>query len=124
MQTKAKLITKKPPMPSLKALEEAFPGKGYELRQLLKGEVKTNEYLSVQDLERSCYNRPFYSHRLMVALNEIIEGFSVERLEKNGLPFADYVNMGDVYTTTLIRKIDSGTVMIRDIGSFIESNRL
>ena len=36
------------PMPSLKRLEEAFPGKGAELRALLKKERNTRTYASVR----------------------------------------------------------------------------
>lgn len=118
--------------PSLKRLEEAFPGKGKELRALLKGKTKTRSYQSVKDLVAGCYNPPDYPHRLMTALNEILEGHGVECLWRRGhspndctnLPLAEYVNMGDTYTTTLIRKVETGTILIACWGDFAESNRL
>lgn len=114
--------------PSLKRLEVAFPGKGAELRALLKGEVKTRTYKSVQELERSCYNPPGYVYRLMTALNEVLEGYGIECLWKRGDhpgsddPMAEYINLGDTYTTTLLRKLDTGTVMITSWGDFAERN--
>jgi len=116
------------PVPSLKRLEAAFPGKGAEIRALLKGEKKTREYKSVQELMARCYHKPDYAYRLGTALNEILDGFGWEALHKEGNPsgdpIAEYVNLGDTYTTTLVRKCDTGTVMITDWGSFAESNRL
>ena len=114
------------PMPSLKRLEEAFPGKGEELRKLLKKETKTRSYKSVQELEKACYNPPSYDYRLMTAINEIVEGFGVEYLYKpgGGEAVADYINMGDTYNTTIIRKVDTGTIIITTMGDFVESNRL
>ena len=111
------------PMPSFKHLEAAFPGKGEELRALLKGEKKTREYQSVRDLEARCYNPPGYTYRLMTALNEILEGFGVEVLwTRDGDGVYEYVNLGDTYTTTLVRKIDTGTVMIRCWGDLVEND--
>lgn len=112
-------------MPSLARLESAFPGKGAEIRELLKGERKTRDYRSVQDLTRQCYNPPDYAHRLMTALNEILEGYGIECIGgTNGHPVAEYVNLGDTYTVTLVRKCETGTVMITTWGDFAESNRL
>lgn len=106
--------------PSLARLEAAFPGKGAELRALLKGEKKTYQYESVQNLIDQCHHTPDYAHRLMVALNEITEGFGIEALFKGGRLVAEYVNQGDTYTTTLIRKIETGTIMIGCMGDFVE----
>lgn len=111
--------------PSLKRLETAFPGKGKELRALLKGEVKTRTYKSVQALEASCYCPPGYVQRLMTAVNEIIEGYGVEGLWRGGhTVVADYINMGDTYDTTIVYKHDTDTVLITSYGDFVEVNRL
>lgn len=111
-------------VPSLKRLEDAFPGKGGELRALLKGEKRTKDYKSVQDLITSCHHRPSYAHRLMVAFDEILDGFGVEDLCKGDECIAEYVNLGDTYVTTIIRKIDTGSIILASWGDFAESNRL
>jgi hypothetical protein len=61
----------------------------------------------------------------MTALNEILDGFGDEAItDRNGIPVAEYVNMGDTYTTTLVRKIDTGTIMITSFGDYAERNRI
>lgn len=110
--------------PSLKRLEAAFPGKGAALRALLKKEVKTKSYKSVQDLIAQYHHNPSYTHRLMTALDEIIEGYGVETLRKGDEVIAEYVNLGDTYAVTIIRKIDTGSIIISSWGDFAESNRL
>lgn len=110
--------------PSLTRLEAAFPGKGTEVRALLKGEKKTRDYASVKALVDACYNPPSYKYRLMTALNEILEGYGVETLSKNGVIVAEFINFGDCYDTTLLLKVDTCTVMITSWGDFVESNRL
>ena len=111
--------------PSLARLEAAFPGKGAELRALLKGDVKTRSYDSVKHLIESCYNPPDYAYRLMTALNEITEGCGIEVItDKGDRVVAEYVVHGDTYVTTLVRKLDTGTVMLTSYGDFVEANRL
>lgn len=112
--------------PSLNRLEAAFPGKGKELRALLKGETKTRAYKSVQDLIARCYHKPEYSYRLMTALNEILDGYGIESIRKDGAayPIAEYVNMGDTYNTTIVYKLDTGTIQVTSYGDFVEVNRL
>lgn len=111
-------------MPSAARLENAFPGKGKELRALLKGETKTRSYESVQRLIRACYHPPEYSYRLMTALNEIIEGHGLECIRKGDKAVAEYVNLGDTYITTLLLKIETGTIILTSWGDFVEGNRL
>lgn len=105
--------------PSLKRLEEAFPGKGKDLRALIKGEKKTRDYASVRDLESRCWNQPGYVYRLMTALNEIIGGYGSEAIRKRGEVVAEYVNMGDCYNATLLYVVDSDTVRLTTVGDFI-----
>ena len=110
--------------PSLTRLEYTFPGKGKELRALLEGEVHTCAYKSVQDLIARCYNKPDYPYRLMTALDEIVGGHGVECIECNGKPIADYVNLGDSYVTTIVRKIETGSIILTGWADFAESNRM
>lgn len=110
--------------PSLKRLEAAFPGCGSRIRALLKKQVKPSAYQSVRDLDQWSYNPQRCTVRLMTALNEVIGGYGVECLERNGEPVAYYVNQGDTYAVTLIRKLDTGSILVTSWGDFAESNRL
>lgn len=112
-------------MPSVKRLEEAFPGKGKELRDLLKMKTQTTDYKSVRDWEDQCLNRPRYSERLMCALNEILEGYGTEPIWGVGeemWPVAEYVNMDDTYNTTLLYDYGTGTIQITSMGAWVEHN--
>ena len=110
--------------PSLTRLEYTFPGKGKELRALLEGEVHTCAYKSVQDLIARCYNKPDYPYRLMTALNEIIGGHGIERIECNGKPIVEYVNRGCPHMITIVRKIKTGNIILTGWADFAESNRM
>ena len=116
-------------MISAKRLESAFPGKGKELRAVLTGEKKTREYKSVQDLERSCHHGPDTHYRRMTALNEILEGYGIEAVWNEGEgpndcisdPRAEYINMGDTYTTTILFDFQKGKYFLTTWGDFVES---
>ena len=108
--------------PSIKTLETATmdKSKAKELRELLKGERKTRDYKSVQQLESQCFNSPDHVYRLMTACNEIMEGFGLEVVSKDGNAVYEYVNLGDTYTTTLIRHIPSGRYIVGSWGDIVE----
>lgn len=112
-------------LPSIKTLDAAFPGKGKEIRMLLEQKTKTTDYESVRDWEARCYHRPKYTERLMLALNEIIEGFGVEAIwgpESEIWPEAAYVNMGDCYNATLMYDYRDQRVRVTTVGYFVERN--
>ena len=110
-------------LPSRKTLETAFPGKGKELRQLLRGDSRTYSYESVKELCRVCYSHPKYPMRLMEALNEILDGHGVEALipisEEH--PSYEYVNMGDIYHVTILLRND-GKVIVGSCGDMVEQH--
>lgn len=111
--------------PSVKTLEEAFPGKGKEIRALLKGESRTSFYSSVRELTKMCLNPPRYSERLMCALDEILEGYGTEVIWGiNGEPWpvAEYVNMGDTYSTTIMYDHERDTVQVTSFGDWVARN--
>ena len=112
-------------MPSIKTLEAAFPGKGAEIRALLKKERTTMSYESVKQWVNQCYHKPRYIDRLLLALNEILEGHGVEPIWGNDSvtwPIAEYVNMGDTYNTTILYDRDHGTIQVTCLGDWIERN--
>lgn len=110
-------------LPSIKTLEAAFPTKGKEIRELLEGKRKTKDYASVQEWLKSCYNMPRYEERLMGALNEILEGHGTEAIygkESETWPIAEYVNMGDTYTATMLYDYDKEKVVVTSWGDWVE----
>lgn len=112
-------------IPSVKTFEAAFPGKGNELRDLLRGRKKTTSYFSVIQLCTDSYNPPNYFDRLMCALNEILEGFGVEPIwgkDSEMEPIAEYINMGDTYNTTILYDYDKGTFQVTSWGDWFEAN--
>ena len=109
-------------LPSVKTLEEAFPGKGKEIRALMEGGPTMN-YESVIRLELQCYHRHRRCERVMCALNEIIEGHGVESIVPidSDRPSYDYVNMGDTYATTILMR-DDGKFIVACWGDIVEKH--
>ena len=113
-------------LPSVKTLERATldPVKAKELRELLEGKRKTRDYASVQTLEKQCYHPPDYNYRLLIACNEILGGFGIEVIAQPGeMPIFEYINLGDTYTTTLMRNILTGRIFVSDMGTIVERER-
>lgn len=75
---------------------------------LIDSEIDPDSFESVQKWMRQCYNRPSRTERIMVALNEVLGGLGVEGIESTDqLPgwegdIAEYVNMGETYTPTVV----------------------
>lgn len=109
-------------LPSVKTLQTVAGDRAQEVRELLQGKRKTREYRSVTDWEKQCYNRPRYGERLMCALNEIIGGYGVEGLVRDGEIACEYeyINMGDTYTATIIRHIPSQRISVGCWGDIVE----
>ena len=108
--------------PSRKTLEAAFPGKGKELRQLITEDVHPDNYESVQNLASGCWHGPTYSHRLLTAINEVIEGHGIERIrprDEDRHPSYEYINMGDTYATTILLRSD-GRLIVGCWGDIVE----
>jgi hypothetical protein len=87
-------------IPSLKALEAQWPGKGKSLRAALEGRCPLS------------------------SADPIIGGHGVEYIPRGHnakSPAIGYVNMGDTYDTTLLRTGD--TIRIGDWGSIVERGR-
>lgn len=108
--------------PSVKTLEKAFPGKGKELRRALESLAYCESFPAVSDWIRSCYNRPKSGEIRMAALNAILEGHGIEHIgpgHNTNSPGFSYVNMGDTYTTTIVR-FNAGHYRVADWGSIVE----
>ena len=110
--------------PSRKTLEAAFPGKGKELRELIVGDVHPDNYKSVRDLFSRCWHDPTYSHMLLTAINEIIEGHGIEQIrpkDEDRHPSYDYINMGDTYAVTILLRSD-GRLIVGCWGDIVEAH--
>ena len=108
--------------PSIKTLERAFPGRGVYLRHLLDNTRAVNENPAVIEWADSCYHEPPTYEKRLCAINNAIDGYGVEYVPHGSnarSPGFSYINMGDTYTTTIVR-IDGGRYCVTDIGSIIE----
>jgi hypothetical protein len=112
-------------LPSVKTLENAFPGCGKELRKVL--EMKRSDLMAHpagEDRLRGCYHPPTtYDIRLHV-LNAVAETYGVEYIahkkdtHREAYGF-DYLNVGDPYIPTIIRFSD-GRYRVACYGDIVE----
>ena len=109
--------------PSRKTLEAAFPGKGRELRNVIDGTVNPAKYDSVIRLCMRAYHRPTYSHMLMTAINEVLEGHGIEYICQKDAdhPSYEYINMGDTYLATILLRND-GKLIVSCVGDIVEKH--
>lgn len=109
-------------LPSTKTLTQVAGDKAQELRELLEKKRKTRDYQSVKTWVSQSYHEPRYSERLMCAINEIVGGYGVEAITKRGqvYPTYEYINMGDTYTTTILRDCRTGRVFVGTWGDIVE----
>ena len=94
------------------------------MRELLVGDVHPDNYKSVQDLVSRCWYAPTYSHMLLTAINEIIEGHGIERIrpkDEDRHPSYDYINMGDGYSATILLRSD-GRLIVGCWGDIVEQH--
>ncbi len=88
---------------------------------LIDGAIDPDNYKSVQDWSRQCYNEPSKHEKVFCAVNELLEGFGVEAIwstDSELHPVAEYVNMGDTYFPTIC--YCDGEFMLSDWGSLVE----
>jgi hypothetical protein len=110
-------------IPSRKALEAAFPGKGAVLRATLTSAIPLGSYASVRKLRAACYHPPGAQYEMETALNEALEGYGTEVIPPNFAPpnpDAAYINLGDTYTTTLLYDYQRDKWIITSWGDWVE----
>ena len=92
------------------------------VRGMIKGEVNPEDFKSVQDLVKSCYNYPDTLYQVMTALNEILEGHGIETLQDDwGSPaWGEYVNMGETYVPTIVYLYDKERFVVSSWGDLAE----
>lgn len=85
------------------SIRAAFPNETGEILAVIDGTTPPEDFPSVRTWLRQCYNRPSLPELKMLAINEILHGYGVEAIFKEGTvePEATYINLGDSYTPTI-----------------------
>lgn len=113
-------------LPSVKTLENAFPGHGRELRRLLDDDRAVRAHPAAVARRRECLHPPSLLDQRFHALNAAAETCGVEYIahrddgmrEIFGL---EYLNAGDTYTPTLIFDHARQTWRVASWGDIIEA---
>ena len=94
-------------LPSVRTLETAFPGKGKALRKALEDTGWMMSHPAAINLVKRSYGIPSLHERRLAVLDAILEGHGVESVHpgtRKGETHIEYINMGDLYNTTLLYK--------------------
>ena len=108
-------------LPSIRTLEETFPGMGRTLRTLLESPAAVRAHPAAVSLAEACY-APGLAQMRLAALNAELGFRGVEYVRPGrGIrsPGFEYLNTGDMYAPTIVRFSD-GRYRVSDIGSIIE----
>ena len=114
-------------IPSKKALDAAFPGKGKVLRTLLESNDAVRAHPAALAYDWVAHEQASLGLMRLHALDVELGGYGIEAVWHAGHgpetcskpPAFEYVNMGDLYNTTIIR-YPGGRYRISDVGSIIE----
>lgn len=98
--------------PSIKTIATRLnidAAKAKRVRGIIDGTLVPEAFTSVQAWVAKCYSMPSITERKMEALNELLEGFGVEALRSEAVPWdryygdivGTYINMGDLYISTI-----------------------
>ena len=112
-------------IPSTKALDRAFPGKGRAMRALLSSADAVYAHPATLALQRECYHAPTLAHCRMVALDAVAETYGIEHVRQGHnarSPAFDYLNTGETYALTLVRYSD-GRYRVASFGGIVERGR-
>lgn len=109
-------------MTFLERAEQAFPGKGQLILDLIQGKTDPETYATVAAWVRDCFNKPQPIALKMLAINEILEGYGVEAIFGEGEKWPDmvYVSMGDTYDTTVVYDYVDAEYYVTTGGDWIE----
>jgi hypothetical protein len=113
-------------LPSVKTLENAFPGKGKALREaLLMNRAQLSEHPAGKSrIAECCYHPACYDIRMHV-LDFIAGCHGVEYVASDKDTFTtasgfDYLNVGDSYVATIVRSRETGNYRVACIGDIVE----
>lgn len=105
------------------------PDEAMQVKGLLDQTIDPDDFDSVQNWCRQCYNEPPQFDKVLCALNEVLDGHGVEGIERedawvdsyHGRFIASYVNMGDTYAATIVRDSETGKFLLTTWGDFVEA---
>ncbi len=109
-------------LPSVRALEEAFPGMGRALRTLLESPAAVRAHPAAVSLAEACHHAPGLKQSRLAALNAELGFHGVEYVPPgrgSRSPGFEYLNTGDMYAPTIVRFSD-GRYRVANIGSIVE----
>lgn len=101
-----------------------WPEKSDQILGLIKGRIDPESFEPVATWIRQCYHRPSRHELIACAINVVIEGFGVEAIFSQRSctqPYAEYVNLGDTYTTTLVYLLGSERWRVASWGDVVEA---
>lgn len=110
--------------PSIRRINQAFPGQGAELRKILENYTYARKIAI--DFIDSCYNPPRKYEVKLEALNRIADGAcGVEYIAHRDDTFAknyglSYLNTGDTYKRTIIYDHYLGSWRVDSWGGIVE----
>lgn len=114
--------------PSIKKLEEAFPGYGKEIRAVLVDVKARNANEHLARYESQCYGTLRAWNRRLIAADGIANTCGVEYIAHKDDGYREgsqrglsYLNTGDTYTPTLIYDHNSDRYFVSDWGSVVEN---
>ena len=113
-------------LPSVKTLENAFPGKGKALRRaLLMTKAELSEHPAGKARIAGCHHLPACYDIRMHVLDAIAECHGVEYVASDKDTFTtalgfDYLNVGDSYVATIIRSCETGNYRVACVGDIVE----
>lgn len=114
------VTARKPNMPSIKTLEQAFPDNAREARTVLKMNREQLESHPVGAARvKECYHAPMTWDLRMSILNAVGGFHGVESLEGTRGEWVEYLNAGDCYACTIIYW--RGRYRVQSVGDFIET---
>ena len=111
-------------IPTATRLIEAFgEDTGARLYAVLHGQIDPLSFPTVAAWDRACYHPPGTWDLRLAAADVVLDGSGVEGITIDGdcYPCAEYVNLGDTYTTTLVHDIPAGRIRIGSWGDFVEA---
>jgi hypothetical protein len=101
-----------------------------ETRAKLIRAVIKNDTITTKAFKLNQYERMYKTYqRKLICIDKIIGGFGVEVIGDCNSCIdsdikAEYVNLGDTYTSTILYNRKTGTYQLTTFGDFVERNRL
>lgn len=94
--------------------------------RLMNGQIEIDpfdvpdEFPQTADWCNRCYHPPNAGELILSALNETVGGFGVEYIDDDGECIAEYVNVGESYSPTIVRDTETGEFILSSWGDWYE----